>query len=378
MTDLASDTYSQLDVLPGPAVLAHVVDVHCHPTDTAIQPESMDKLPIKICAMATRQSDQAKVADLATAYPSKVIPCFGHHPWFTHWISLDPTASKEQHYQSLFANSSQKHAETLQAMLPTIPDPIPLSSLVSTLRANLRAFPHAMLGEVGLDRSARVPLDPNTTPRVLSPFTIPIDHQMAVLTAQLEVAVELRRNVSLHDVKAHQATADLLKSMSEKFKENWWEISVDLHSCGVSPEMWKDIERVHPNVFLSLSTCINSRSPNHVALIKACAANRLLAESDIHDVNYCAPYTWDMIRTIANFKGWRIEEQWDYDDGSKEEEWGVVKRLEENWKAFQAGNHPSPLKSKKPEWVTGGNRKSRMRSAKDRNEWVSDDSELDS
>lgn len=58
-------------------VLAHVVDVHCHPTDTDISSSDIEELPIRICAMATRKSDQALVAQLAHTHPDKVIPCFG-------------------------------------------------------------------------------------------------------------------------------------------------------------------------------------------------------------------------------------------------------------------------------------------------------------
>lgn len=63
--------------LPPKSVLAHVVDVHCHPTDSPIITEVMESLPIRICAMATRGSDQKLVKNLAEAYPAKVIPCFG-------------------------------------------------------------------------------------------------------------------------------------------------------------------------------------------------------------------------------------------------------------------------------------------------------------
>jgi hypothetical protein len=60
------------------SVLCHVVDVHCHPTDApTIAAASMEKLQIRICAMATTQSDQDLVRDLADKYPEKVIPCFG-------------------------------------------------------------------------------------------------------------------------------------------------------------------------------------------------------------------------------------------------------------------------------------------------------------
>lgn len=75
-------------------VLKHVVDVHCHPTDSETSPEAIQKLPIKICAMATRPGDQVRtvcqcshslalilmqdaVAKLARANPQHVIPCFG-------------------------------------------------------------------------------------------------------------------------------------------------------------------------------------------------------------------------------------------------------------------------------------------------------------
>ena len=60
-----------------PSVLRHVVDVHCHPTDSPIAPDDIAALPIHICAMATRDTDQALVRALAAAHPAKVTPCFG-------------------------------------------------------------------------------------------------------------------------------------------------------------------------------------------------------------------------------------------------------------------------------------------------------------
>lgn len=49
-----------------------------------------------------------------------------------------------------------------------------------------------------------------------------------------------------------------------------------------------------------------------------------------------------MILTIAEVKGWRVEEAWDYGENDTEANWGVVKRLEENWKLFKAGGHANP------------------------------------
>lgn len=60
-----------------PSVLAHIVDVHCHPVETPYHDQTMVDLPIHICAMATTASDQQKVATLARKWPDKVTPAFG-------------------------------------------------------------------------------------------------------------------------------------------------------------------------------------------------------------------------------------------------------------------------------------------------------------
>lgn len=106
-------------------------------------------------------------------------------------------------------------------------------------------------------------------------------------------------------------------------------------------------QKKHPNIFLSLSKAINSRSPNHRALIAACSPSRILVESDFHTIEDCTGYTWSMILTIAEVKGWRVEEVWDYSENDAREYWGVVRRLEENWKLFKAGGHTNASKNTK-------------------------------
>ncbi|EMD32635.1 hypothetical protein CERSUDRAFT_118666 [Gelatoporia subvermispora B] len=307
--------------------------------------------------MATRHSDQALVRALAATYPDRVTPCFGYHPWFAHWIALRPPASKEAHYRALLLDSAkaQQHEAAFQRLLAYLPEPTALSDVLADLRENLTACPGAMLGEVGLDRACRIPFAPPASPpyaeatgaRELSPFTTPIEHQVAILEAQLNLAVELRRNVSLHSVKGQQATIELLQRMKTRHGEGWLQISVDMHSCGVSAQSWADIEKQHSNVFLSLSTAINARSPAHKSLIAACSPNRILVESDFHDIRLSAPYTWDMLLTVAEVKGWRVEEAWDEEAAADDpEKWGAVRRLEENWKQFVAGHH-KPIKQKR-------------------------------
>jgi len=262
----------------------------------------------------------------------------GYHPWFTHWISLGPVTSKEQHYRDLFLSSdSPEHESAFIQLLPSLPDPTPLPQLISTLRSNLISFPSALLGEVGLDRASRIPRAYPSSTLILTPFVVPLPHQLAVLEAQLDLAVELGRSVSLHSVKAQMATKELIDRMKEKWGAKWEMISVDLHSCGLSEQMWKAIEKSHSNIFLSLSTAINSRSPNHRALISACSPSRILVESDYNDIDHCTRRTGEMVLTVAEVKGWQVEDTWD--DHVAETEWGVVRRLEDNWKTFTRGCH---------------------------------------
>lgn len=171
----------------------------------------------------------------------------GYHPWFSHLISLDNSLSKEEHYRKLLLHDSspskaEQYAQVSDQLFPLLPEPIPLSDIISNLRDNLRKFPDAMVGEVGLDRSFRVPFDYFAEDRKLTPFTIPLEHQLAILESQLDLAVEFERNASIHSVKAQQATVELLHKLAKRHGDSWYRISVDMHSCGFSPETWRDIE----------------------------------------------------------------------------------------------------------------------------------------
>ena len=185
----------------------------------------------------------------------------GYHPWFSHLISTTSNPiSKDEHYRSLFLpdslgnvttnseenNISPPPPDSLESQFATLlthlPNPRPLSEVLIELRQNLSDFSGSMLGEVGLDRVFRIPLDYFASPRHLTTFTIPLAHQMTILEAQIEVAVELGRNISMHSVKSQQATLELFTKMKRKFGERWNRISVDMHSCGFSPQTWRDVE----------------------------------------------------------------------------------------------------------------------------------------
>lgn len=76
----------------------------------------------------------------------------------------------------------------------------------------------------------------------LSPFHVPLEHQLAILEAQIGLAIEFRRNISMHSVKAQQASVDLLKRLVKQHGDQFHAVSLDFHSCGLSAEMWGDIQ----------------------------------------------------------------------------------------------------------------------------------------
>ena len=215
--------------------------------------------------MASRAEDQSKVAALVRARPDRVVPGFGYHPWWVHRISLNApagtTPDHAPHYRALFLPSpsppspppSPELETAFARLLPTLTRPIPLADVLADVRARLIEFPTAMLGEVGIDRAARIPFaraevserandDDDGGHRALSPFSTPFAHQLAILEAQLALAVELRRNVSLHSVKSPAQTCTLFDNMATKYGAAWFAISVDVHSCTLSPEVWRDVE----------------------------------------------------------------------------------------------------------------------------------------
>ncbi|KEP55483.1 TatD family hydrolase [Rhizoctonia solani 123E] len=342
---LSADTVSG-NPLPSAAVLGHIVDVHCHPTDTSpISDEHIQTVQLgQICAMSTNADDQAKVRELGARMGDRVIMCFGYHPWWSHRISiLDKPLPTENHYRALF-NPTEKQEEAFQSLISSLPPPRPLKDVLEELRQNLQLAPSTMLGEVGIDRAFRVRFSTNGDTK-LSPFTVPQEHQLAVLEAQIAIAVELGKNISLHSVKASGATTELLRNMRNKHGAAWEKINIDLHSCTLSGETWKSIERAHQNVYLSLSTAINIR-PNSTAvlqLIQSCDPTRLMVESDFPYISDTTQRTWDMLCLVARERGWRIEEEWDYQEtteqaeGKHEETWGAVKRMESNWNTFSKG-----------------------------------------
>lgn len=152
-------------------------------------------------------------------------------------------------------------------------DIVPHDAWLTRLRSLLVSHPHALVGEVGVDRAAVIPG---------SRARVRFDHQMALLRQQLAVAAELGRPVSIHCVRGYGHLLQLFAGLPRD--GGGCPPAVMLHSYGGSPE---DVARfcrlpdIGRRFFFSFSSAINGRAPDKMAArIRAVPDDRLLLESD--------------------------------------------------------------------------------------------------
>ncbi|KAF2207837.1 hypothetical protein CERZMDRAFT_50430 [Cercospora zeae-maydis SCOH1-5] len=376
-----------------------VFDAHCHPTDTLSSLQSIPGMRANVLTvMATRAQDQELVARAADhlgvtkeeaareetdwSKLHKIIPAFGWHPWFSHQMfdeaeygnaSFLSSEQKVVHYQSVLTPNSE-NVDFLQSL----PDPRPFGHFLAQMRDYLKRYPLALVGEVGLDRSFRIPeswlpdqqehRDEGLTPggregRKLSPYRVSMEHQKKVLLAQLALAGELKRAVSCHGVQAHGVVYETLaqtwkgherkvvskreQKRAEAAKKGNAEPDEDdesgdepgpkpyppricLHSFSGPAETVKQYiaPSVPCDIFFSFSTTINAWSEDGQgkveAAVKAVPDDRILIESDLHTAGERVDhYLEEGVRKICQVKEWDLK--------------GGVGRLARNWRRFALG-----------------------------------------
>lgn len=375
-----------------------VFDAHCHPTDTLATLRQIPDMKAKVLTvMATRAQDQELVAKAAddlgitgkdsieslagSSNAHKILPAFGWHPWFSHQMfdeaeydgsSALNSEQKILHYQNVLAPKSED-----QTFLQSLPDPRPFGHFIRQTRDYLLRYPLALIGEVGLDKSFRIPenwlpddgcrcgeqRERGLTPggrdgRKLSPYRVSMSHQKKVLLAQLALAGELQRAVSVHGVQAHgvlyetlaqtwkgyekkkaskkdRRKADLtapgsFQSEDEDSGPKPYPPRICLHSFSGPAETVKQYiaSTVPCEVFFSFSTTINAwveHGEGKVeAAVKMVPDDRIVVESDLHTAgDRMDAYLEEGVRKICAVKGWPLE------DG--------VKQLAKNWKHFAFG-----------------------------------------
>lgn len=293
---------------------------------------------MKVCAMSSHLGDQDLVQQLVDEHADKIIPAFGLHPWWSHHISFDSGAQLDKlaHYQGLFPdyfNTGASMEAEVQSIYDSFPVPTSFDQFVaSSLMPHLIQYPDAILGEVGLDRSFRIPF-PQTdaksnrayqrTAKKFTNLKVPFEHQKWLLLAQVEVAFELNRNVSMHCVQAQGAMTDILADLP-KISKHWStsKSKICLHSFGGSVEV---IQRLvnqvdKRRIYFSFSTTINAKLDRLEELIRAVPDDRILVESDFNDIRQNERRIWEILGVLCDAKGW-------------DKERGAA-QLRKNWQGF--------------------------------------------
>lgn len=401
-----------------------IFDAHCHPTDTmASIPSIAGSMRARtLTVMATRSQDQELVAAVADRYgvktkeaitttttgfqnngsrsdsaspsahhPEKVIPSFGWHPWFSHQLyddtlaageltfdpsSSDQEAQKQHHYDAVLTPSPSSRED--EDFIKHLPDPQPLSAFIAQTRRYLEAHPCALVGEIGLDKAFRLPShdpapDDGMTPgrrngQRLSPYRVNMDHQARILKAQLGLAGEMGRAVSVHGVQGPGNLHDTLKStwrghekrvvssrerkrIAEGVNEDFSDSESDsagedepldhagalvkkraykpkpfppricLHSFSSGLQTLKqyvDDKSIPAKIFFSFSLLVNYSNGahqherrKHIAddVIRACPDDRILLESDLHSAGQeMDDLLEEIYRKVCEVKGWDLRE----------------------------------------------------------------------
>ncbi|QPG73124.1 hypothetical protein FOA43_000429 [Brettanomyces nanus] len=240
--------------------------------------------------MSTNFIDYKLVHELSKEFPGFVNPNYGVHPWFCHLYTfvdyskdenapLSSTQVKRLHYSSILL----PHKDISDQLLEALPVPIYIFDYLKEVEALLQENPLAGIGEIGIDKSFRLPMcgylgseqclewidDPflrtkNPQEQELrhkwSPFRTDMDHQIRVVEAFLDLAKRFRRPVSLHCVGNHGKLFDLLKKVfiDDTSTNNGYRFSsIDLHSYSGSIEQTRMYTRMFPGIKFSISSVLN-------------------------------------------------------------------------------------------------------------------------
>jgi TatD DNase family protein len=205
-------------------------DTHCHlqsnrlikNVDAVVSRALAAGVERMVCC-GTREADWELVADLARKHPQKIIPAFGVHPWYLQGHSV---------------------------------------AWLERLREYLMALPYAVVGEIGLDHANE------KSDRA---------EQYAVFLAQMELAHELKRPVSVHCRRAW----DVLLAVVQKLGP--LPHGGAIHSYSGSVDMAQTLRR-YGFAFAYSGSLTRPRNKHSKASLTGLPLDSILLETDSPDI----------------------------------------------------------------------------------------------
>jgi TatD DNase family protein len=168
------------------------------------------------------------------------------------------------------------------------------SNWLDELEKRLIESPTASVGEIGLDSLAKDPV---------SGLKYDFETQLQVFSAQFDLACKLQRPVSIHAVQVHGKIFDFI-SQQERAPP-----SIMFHSFNASSDMIKrliKLKGIGDRLYFSLST-VNLRSKKFLDMVQSIPADKILIESDCHDINSVDDAMQSILENLALVKGWDMD-----------------------------------------------------------------------
>lgn len=236
--------------------------------------------------MSTNPVDYTLVNRLQYEFPKFIIANYGVHPWFAHLFTLtefDKCLSNDEikrlHYGDVLSPRGLD-----KELFDALPLPIFLPTYVEDIRSCMRCDAGAGVGEIGIDKSFRIPMcgylgarqaELFGSPRCggwlpedneckvaqvklpgndgLSQFRTTMAHQVAVMVEFLRLAKMENRSVSIHCVGSHGKLCDILRQEMGDYDSE----RIALHSYSGSVEQIRTFKHYFPRIRFSLSRVIN-------------------------------------------------------------------------------------------------------------------------
>lgn len=237
-----------------------MIDSHCHIIDTPATLTLLQQVETsKLIVMGTKLADWTKVSAIYYIYPSRIIPSFGIHPWFA---------------------TSDSHLD--------------IALITQKLEENLRNMPDAIVGEIGMDGVAK------DSRGIIHDIAL----QFRIFQIQMQIAAKMSRPVSVHCVQWHGKMFDYFRSLNSEPLSSC-PPSIMMHSFSGSVEIMQALCRlvnIGTRFYFSFSMLVNSRSMKFAKLIAEAPEDKILLESDCHDVTNVDDHMLAVLKAVSHIR----------------------------------------------------------------------------